>query len=269
VKKFGGRMKTRTFITILVLSVLIMGCINNNKEETTTTTISEITARYGDIVSVSYIGKFENGTIFDTSYADVARDAGIYNPMREYKPLTFRIGEGKIISGFEAGIIGMHIGEEKNITVPPELGYGNWNPKKVIDINRLQKGLRVINVSIDEFRRNVGEDPIINKTYIAPSSGWNITVLSIMNDTVEILQTPKEGSIISTPYGPGVINVTDTEILVRINPKIGDKIRTEQGVAKVIYVSDKVVRLDFNHELVSKTLYFVIKLENITKGDNS
>lgn len=55
-------------------------------------------AKNGDTVKVHYTGKLENGTIFDSS-----KDSG---------PMQFKIGEGRIIPGFEQAVIGMEPGEQ-------------------------------------------------------------------------------------------------------------------------------------------------------------
>ncbi len=77
-------------------------------------------AKKGDTVKVHYTGKLEDETVFDSS--------------REREPLEFEIGGGKIIPGFESGVIGMEVGDTKTIVIPPEEAYGprypGW-PKEV------------------------------------------------------------------------------------------------------------------------------------------
>ena len=80
----------------------------------------------GDTVSVNYVGKLEDGTIFDTSLKEVAIEAGKYNQMRNYEPLTFTVGVGQMIKGFDEGVVGMQVGEEKTLTIPPEEAYGEY-----------------------------------------------------------------------------------------------------------------------------------------------
>ena len=53
----------------------------------------------GDTVKVNYIGKLLDGTVFDSSYEDVAKEAGIYNEQREYGPIEIPIGRGRVIRG--------------------------------------------------------------------------------------------------------------------------------------------------------------------------
>jgi FKBP-type peptidyl-prolyl cis-trans isomerase 2 len=81
----------------------------------------------GDTISVDYAGRLEDGTIFDTSIKETAIQAGLYNQMRDYKPLTFNVGAGQMIKGFDEGVVGMQIGEEKTLTISPEEAYGEYN----------------------------------------------------------------------------------------------------------------------------------------------
>jgi FKBP-type peptidyl-prolyl cis-trans isomerase 2 len=80
----------------------------------------------GDTISVNYVGKLEDGTTFDTSIMEAAIEAGIYNQMRDYEPLTFTVGAGQMIKGFDEGVVGMEVEEEKTVTIPPEEAYGEY-----------------------------------------------------------------------------------------------------------------------------------------------
>lgn len=67
----------------------------------------------GDIVKVDYVGKFEDGTVFDTSkHGDHSH------------PLEFEVGAGKVVMGFDDAILGMGKGDEKEVTLQPEEAYG-------------------------------------------------------------------------------------------------------------------------------------------------
>lgn len=66
----------------------------------------------GKVVSVHYIGTLLDGTKFDSSY-----DRG--------EPIKFTLGAGQVIPGWEQGIIGMKVGGERTLTIPPELAYGD------------------------------------------------------------------------------------------------------------------------------------------------
>ena len=79
-------------------------------------------AKSGDNVKVHYTGKLQEGDVFDSSEG------------RE--PLEFRIGDGKVIPGFEQGVVGMELGEKKQISISPEEGYGARNEELVAVIEK-------------------------------------------------------------------------------------------------------------------------------------
>ena len=75
----------------------------------------------GDMVKVHYTGRFENGTVFDTSVHKSGNG----------KPLEFLIGMGKVIKGWDEGIADMVVGEKRTLTVPPHLAYGDHSPPSI------------------------------------------------------------------------------------------------------------------------------------------
>jgi peptidylprolyl isomerase len=90
----------------------------------------------GDTISVDYVGKLEDDTVFDTSEKEVALEAGIYNEKRDYKPLTFTVGAGQMIKGFDEGVVGMKIGEEKTLKISPEDAYGEYREEYAKELPR-------------------------------------------------------------------------------------------------------------------------------------
>lgn len=66
----------------------------------------------GDTVDVHYIGTLQNGQEFD-------------NSNKRGEVFTFTVGEGRVIKGWEDGLIGMKVGGQRILVIPPELAYGN------------------------------------------------------------------------------------------------------------------------------------------------
>jgi len=65
-------------------------------------------AELGKKVQVMYVGKLENGKVFDKSQT----------------PFAFHLGVGEVIAGWDIGVDGMRVGEKRTLTIPPKLGYG-------------------------------------------------------------------------------------------------------------------------------------------------
>ena len=79
-------------------------------------------AKSGDMVTVEYTGSLTDGTVFDSNV--------------NATPLTFIIGQGRVIKGFEDGVTGMSQGEIKTVKIPVEKAYGPYNNTLVHVMNR-------------------------------------------------------------------------------------------------------------------------------------
>lgn len=76
----------------------------------------------GNTVSIHYSGFLTDGTKFDSS---VDRGA----------PFETKIGVGRVIKGWDMGVIGMKIGEKRKLTIPSEFGYGPYGAGDLIPPN--------------------------------------------------------------------------------------------------------------------------------------
>lgn len=91
----------------------------------------------GTKVKVEYTGTLKDGSVFDSSEGK--------------EPLEFEAGEGKVIKGFDAAVLGMKLNEEKTFTIPAADAYGEPRPEmvnkipkeQVPDVDKLKEGMLV------------------------------------------------------------------------------------------------------------------------------
>jgi FKBP-type peptidyl-prolyl cis-trans isomerase len=76
----------------------------------------------GQMVTVHYTGTLENGTKFDSSL-----DRG--------QPIVFPIGTGRVIRGWDEGLMTMKVGGKRRLIIPSQLGYGARGRPPVIPPN--------------------------------------------------------------------------------------------------------------------------------------
>jgi len=112
-EKVAVRRQHYKLVAIVAVVVIIVACIAAYIILST----PPVVAAVGDTVSVTYTGMFENKTVFDTNV--------------NKSPLTFMIGAGQMIPGFDAAVRGMKVNDEKTVTIPYDQGYGAYNPALV------------------------------------------------------------------------------------------------------------------------------------------
>merc|ERR1711874_213574 len=115
---------------ILILSMLGMVLVALAEEEAVTELKIEVVESVaaaecgvksvaGDVLHMHYTGTVLGGSEFDSS-------------VKRGKPFTFPLGGGRVIKGWDQGLLDMCVGEKRKLTIPPELGYGaRGRPPKI------------------------------------------------------------------------------------------------------------------------------------------
>lgn len=135
-----------------------------------------MTIEQGDRVSLDYVGRFEDGTVFATSKRSVAEEHGLVDADHddgEWTPLSFTVGAGEVIEGLDDAVLGMATGEEATVTVPPAAGYGQYDEERVREYDA------------DTFEAMVGEPPAIGR-HVEAENGLHGDVTAIADDTVQV-----------------------------------------------------------------------------------
>jgi len=78
-------------------------------------------AKKGDKLQMRYVGKLQNGKVFDKNVKG--------------KPFAFTLGNDDVIKGWDEGLMGMQVGGERTLVIPPQLAYGKRGSKPEIPPN--------------------------------------------------------------------------------------------------------------------------------------
>jgi peptidylprolyl isomerase len=79
-------------------------------------------AANGDTVQVHYHGTLDSGEVFDSS--------------REREPLSFTVGSGQLIAGFDRAVVGLAVGESVTVRLEPAEAYGERDDRNVLTLPR-------------------------------------------------------------------------------------------------------------------------------------
>ncbi len=131
----------------------------------------------GDSITIEYIGRFEDGTVFDTSRFAVAAENGLHeaqdNDEDDYGPLSFRVGEREVIEGLDEAVVGLVDGQETTVSIPPEKAYGEFNPEWVREYDA------------ETFEGMVGQPPKVGM-HVHAENGLHGDVTAVRDDVVEV-----------------------------------------------------------------------------------
>ena len=76
----------------------------------------------GDMVTIWYTGKLADGTVFDSNEG--------------MQPFSFEAGGAQVIAGMSEAVVGMQVGDEKTVEIPPEKAYGDPMEELVIRVEK-------------------------------------------------------------------------------------------------------------------------------------
>ncbi len=240
----------------------------------------------GDAVSVDYIGMFENGYVFDTSIESVADNDALYPKSPSfatkatYSPMTFTVGQGEMINGFDKGVIGMTVNQTKILTIPPEDAYG-YKIDSLIQNMDLTITVPVLEwtTNTTQFENDHYVPAQYGTTVRSHEYGWNMTVYYIdpVTDMVKIKHEPKLHEIIDlnedwdsqvisidTSANNGVGEIIILHLLTTSDEGglFHDEAGQEFTLLSVDRNSDTAV-IDYNREVVGQTLVFRVTLLSI------
>lgn len=210
-------------------------------------------AEPGDLVTINYVLRLDNGKIVDTNDPELAKEAELTTYVKG--PFKFIIGQSNKIATFDKAIEGMKAGEKKTVIIKP------IEPVLSLKINRTEhKPRRMLYSRIKTFTfqkynetfpgepmkagnmlsnpdkypwplqiTNITEKYVVTQimtnagaSFTVPEQEWKSQVLRISDRVIELVQNPKIGQIFQTPYGQAeIINVTISSILFTHAPEQG------------------------------------------------
>ena len=296
----------KNIIILMVVPLILTSCFSDTNTSVSNQTSSGVSldaplvqkevVSSGDTIAVDYVGRLEDGTIFDSSLEEFAKKTANYSSGRTYQPLSFTVGAGQMIKGFDTGVIGMKLGEKKTLTIAPVDAYGEAYTTQDVPAKYFQD-IFTETVPADNFKDTItqivplsalgakGEGLKIGELIEAGTTKAKVTAIEGDNVTLDIentqnpfygkklkvgLQITAEGNTIT------IKKITDTEIVLSIvnkaNPFYGKKLKEGMegsmisgGKMKIMKINADtiIIGVPNTHELAGKTLIFDVEIKSI------
>lgn len=85
-----------------------------------------------DFIKLNYTGKIKDtGDVFDTTYEEVAEEAGIKNENKDYHPMVLAVGSTQLISKLHDEIKKLNVGDKETVEIPAEEAFGKRDPNLI------------------------------------------------------------------------------------------------------------------------------------------
>lgn len=205
-----------------------------------------------DFIEIEYTGKIkEDGSVFDTTNADTAKENDLFNPELTYGGMIICVGQGQVLKGLDNQLEGKETGKEYTIEISAEDGFGKKQAKliqlistsKFIKQNvKPQPGMQVnIDNHVGVVRTVTGGRTMVDFNHPLASKDliYKFKVLKIIDD-----DNLKAEKYIKSMLGPTVeTELTDGELKVKTKMKLPDEITNmiEKKISELIQSIKKVV----------------------------
>ncbi|MBD3303664.1 hypothetical protein GF343_00825 [Candidatus Woesearchaeota archaeon] len=286
-------------ITVVVAVLLLRLERLAPEPETNITEIEDMSkvAELGDLVTINYVMRLDNGKLVDTNDAELAKEAGLENYVKG--PFKFILGQSNKLKSFDEAIVGLELGEKKKIIIKPiepvlavTINMSDSRPRRIlyprIEMLSLQEynetfpneptvvnnivsnpeiypwPLQIINITDKRVITQIMVRP--GESFFIPGQEWKSQVMRTSDKVVEFVQNPKEGLIFDTPYGTAEItNVTISNINFAHTPVQGKEFMQRMGEGKKQGMTFDFVVLDVDEEefVIRRTNYLAQELANL------
>lgn len=290
------------FLVIVIVAILAIGLLGYQLYLISVSVRSPAQierAERTDTVEFDYIGAFADGRVFGTTIKSVATDnisypkapSFQYPANGEFSPILFTIGgsiDHKDFHGMAEGgkyladsMIGMAVGETKDVVVPPEQGFGYPSESLRKTRSLIEELPQYESMTLMDYQKRFQQPALLGRTIKDPFWQWDVVVYYVNHttDLVKVRNNPTKGMVVRPYVGwdSKVVEVTSGaneasgKIVVQhlLTEDDAGRVKGTDSEGDFIVVSVDETRgtfvVDYNDERAGKVLYYQITILSITK----
>jgi FKBP-type peptidyl-prolyl cis-trans isomerase 2 len=262
----------------LVSMTVIMGCAGLN--------IKENSVRSGDRVTLNFTCRLQNGSIAATTIGEIAgipgdRRSSVFRERKAEGPLRIIAGgneavygrpghrgfEGEIVAKVAEVVVGMEVGETRQVTVTAERAVPE-KEEPIIQVARVRHRPKEVRMAPDAYRERAGKAAEVGQKYtLDPAIPGH--VVRVDQNEVVVRFEPQAGAMVDTPFGKGTVRDAGSRWEIHIDARPGSLVRTGAMVGRIVGVDKRLITVDYGHPFGGEALrcdVTVEKIEPLAKG---
>lgn len=241
----------------------------SSSEKTVQNTIGDLIVA-GDLVTVNYTLRLEDGSMIFTTDSSVAND--VTEPKAEWFQAPENYGPEEILAGNDnkrhelaLNLVGMTDHEEKQVILPPEKGFGAHDPKKVATYGRIKKIPKLAQVKADVYVSRFGKFPTVGQEVnFVPY--FKSRIVQVGADSVTLEALAEDGKRIEEKYGVTTIRNDGETVVMDLDPAIGAPFNLKGQWGLISSKDEKSFSVDFNHPAAGQSITMDIKVVSVRKA---
>ncbi|MGD8387507.1 MAG: thioredoxin family protein [Desulfobacteraceae bacterium] len=223
----------------------------------------------GDLVEIDYIAAFTDGALLHTTLPGVADDPDRLKVEGFYRPATLgpeliKAGESTVVPGLANNVLGMHPGQSRRVTLPPQRTFGIRAPSQVKEYDAVKTFPRRASLTPKEWRKQVKGFPVEGETYpLNPYVLARVTGVSASGVSVQL--TPRSETV-EDELGSTTVREKGDFIEVALLPRMGIPYQVEGRQGRVVAADERTFTVDFNHPFAGRSLMLDLEVVSLTKA---
>lgn len=229
------------------------------------------TVTAGDLVTVHYTMKLENGEVFYTTRQETAEDPEVakatwFQPAPVFGPEEILAGDEPTRQELALEVVGMHKGEDKTVTMPPEKGFGPVDPKKIVRFSSTRTISVHAVVKAADYMARMKSLPVAGRE-INWAPYFKSRITRVDEQVVEMEALAQGTTKYPADYGLTTVAVEGDEVHITLEPRLGALFQVKGRQGRITAVDQDGFSVDFNHPAAGQSIVMEIAVQDIEKAD--
>lgn len=224
----------------------------------------------GDLVSVHYTMRLEDGDVIFTTREDKARDketprADWFRAPPSFGPQSVLAGSDEGLKELSEALVGMHVGDIKTANLAPSKAFGAHDPKKVRIFPRIKTVPRKAMVEAPDYVNQMNAFPITGRE-VRFIPYFKSKVIKVTERYTVLEALAEDGEQIEADYGVTTLSVGDDEVKLELAPTVGAKFKVDDQEGRICKVGEDTFSVDFNHPAAGKPILMDMEVKAVEKA---